>query len=268
MLITVDSGSGRKTFNPEEGKVVSIPLEFNGPQPSAYGVSPAESKPLAAGDFIGSVAQGGSANCPELSLIPHCQGTHTESIEHILKDKVPISNVLGCALVHEARLVTVTPEAGCSERYQPPLDPEDRVISRRALEEALKGKALPNTIIIRTSPNDDSKMTRDYSENPPPFFTNDAMEFLVASGISHLMVDVPSVDKAWDEGKLSNHRIYWNVAPGEKELRGGERLEATITEMIYVPSSIGDGEYMVSIQTPDFKTDAAPSKVVVYEVMG
>ena len=44
------------------------------------------------------------------------------------------------------------------------------------------------------------------------------MEYIVELGINHLLVDLPSIDRIYDEGKLANHRIFWNVEPGSFEI--------------------------------------------------
>ena len=36
----------------------------------------------------------------------------------------------------------------------------------------------------------------------PRHLTREAAEFLVARGIEHLLVDLPSIDRAHDEGRL------------------------------------------------------------------
>jgi hypothetical protein len=43
------------------------------------------------------------------------------------------------------------------------------------------------------------------------------------------------------------------------------RLEATITEMIYVPDNVADGSYLLNLQIA-FENDASPSKPVLYSV--
>jgi hypothetical protein len=43
------------------------------------------------------------------------------------------------------------------------------------------------------------------------------------------------------------------------------RLEATITEMIYVPDNV-DGSYLLNLQIASFENDASPSKPVLYSV--
>ncbi|MBL7662641.1 cyclase family protein [bacterium] len=247
-----------------EGIEISIPLYFNGLQPNAYGAELATARPLQAENFIASVSRGGYLNCEQYSLTTHCNGTHTESIAHLLSDAIPICDVLGLDLTFNAKLISVTPETTTVEHYLPTIEADDRLITRQQLEDALNSEATTSALIIRTQPNDQTKCSRNYSIQAAPFFTNEAMQFIVERKVRHLLVDLPSVDRAADQGLLSNHRIFWNVLPGVRELTSGERRDATITEMVYVPESIKDGNYLVAIQIPHFKTDAAPSRIILY----
>src|ERR687892_111660 len=70
---------------------LAIPLDFNGPQPSFFGAPKATATPLRVGDFVGDTRQKGSCNVAELRLIPHCNGTHTESVGHIVHQGIPIT---------------------------------------------------------------------------------------------------------------------------------------------------------------------------------
>lgn len=266
MFISIESDSKSFKINTDVATPISIAMQFNAEQPSAFGVDAASANPLEAGSFIGSVARGGSANCDQINIIPHCNGTHSETIGHIVTDSVPIPNILGTQIFHAATLVSVAPQRNCTERYQPALEGSDLVISAEMLRNALGARKSVNTLVVRTQPNETSKCARNYAEVEPPFFSNDAMEYIVSLGVQHLVVDFPSVDKAWDEGKLSNHRIFWNVEPGVKRLVGNERIQCTITEMVYVPDEVGDGEYILSIQVPHFIIDAAPSRLLLYPI--
>jgi hypothetical protein len=77
--------------------------------------------------------------------------------------------------------------------------------------------------------------------------------------VKHLLVDMPSVDKEKDDGQLLAHKAFWNV--------GGEmRMDATITELVYVPNSVADGKYILNILIAPFENDASPSKPILYKL--
>lgn len=234
---------------------ISIPLKFNGPQPNAYGVARAASEPVRAGSLVGDTRQGGSVNFEQYTFIPHCNGTHTECVGHITDERISVRECLQDVIV-PAVLVTVEPER----------DGGDLVIDKTLLvgRVADRNVRVPSALIVRTLPNDESKLTAEYGEaNIPPYFTADGMEYIVECGFKHLLVDMPSIDRLFDDGKLANHRIFWNVEPGSREVNADTRINSTITEMIYVPSEVADGEYLLNLQIAPFESDCAPSRPVL-----
>lgn len=232
---------------------ISIPLQFNGPQPNAYGVETATSKACEAGDIVGDTRCGGSVNFEQYTFIPHCNGTHTECVGHITDERISVLDCLTDVFLAGV-LVSVDPEN---------VDGGDLVITSSSLQAASVGKAAdtPTALIVRTLPNDNSKLTGQYGEgNIPPYFTAEAMEYIVECGFKHLLVDMPSIDRIFDEGKLVNHRIFWNVDPGSRKINATTRMESTITELIYVPNEIADGEYLLNLQIAPFVSDCSPSR--------
>ena len=97
----------------------------------------------------------------------------------------------------------------------------------------------------------------------PSFFSIEAMEFLVSSGVQHLLVDTPSVDRLFDDGHLSAHNIFWETKGKEFN---PETQNKTITEMIFVSDNVQDGTYLLNLQIPAFVSDAAPSRPILYKV--
>lgn len=239
---------------------ISIPLNFNGPQPIAYGVESAASKACEYRDLVGDTRRGGSVNFEQYTFIPHCNGTHTECVGHITHERISVTDCLKDVFI-PALLVSVEPE----------LDDIDRVISLDALKSAgVKTRATAggaDALIVRTLPNDDSKLTRRYGEeNIPPYFTTDVMGYIVECGFKHLLVDMPSIDRIFDEGKLLNHRIFWNVEQGSFETHSDTRICSTITELIFVPGGVEDGEYLLNLQIAPFASDAAPSRPILFRI--
>ena len=110
LMITTIQLNGREfAFDLEKPLDISIPLQFNGPQPNAYGVEPARSKPCEAGDVVGDTRQGGSVNFEQYTFIPHCNGTHTECVGHITDERISVRDCLRDVIV-PAVLVSVEPE--------------------------------------------------------------------------------------------------------------------------------------------------------------
>ena len=110
------------------------------------------------------------------------------------------------------------------------------------------------------------KKSLNYSNTNPPYLSEDGARFICESGIQHLLIDLPSLDKEKDEGKLLAHKAFWNVKD-TNDLNADARLEATITEMIFVADEIADGSYLLNLQIASFENDASPSKPVLYAVL-
>jgi arylformamidase len=252
---------------------IAIPLHFNGPQPNTYGVPPAAAAPYRDGQFVGDVKQGGSCNFESYQLVPHCNGTHTECVGHIAKQAVYVHEVLKESLF-PATLLSVRPvaPADTGDSYDPAFQPDDQVIDRAGLQAAWEAAQSPFTeaLVLRSLPNSPEKKSRDYMQAAPPFFSHEAMRWIDELGIRHLLVDMPSVDRLFDEGKLSNHRIYWQVPAGIHEVNLTNPLTATrtITEMVFVPDEVKDGPYLLEMQLAAFLADAAPSRPRLWRIGG
>lgn len=230
-----------------QGIDLSIPLRSGLENPNCFWAPAPEFSPVVAGDFVGSTAQGGVVNFFNVRFNPHGNGTHTECVGHISRERFVLHECL-----HEyhfpAQLVSLFPQK---------TDNGDRVIFRSHLEEA---GINPNAraLIIRTLPNDDLKKQVNYSGANPPYLHHEAVSFLVEKGIEHLLIDLPSVDREEDGGALLAHKAFWQYPQSI-------RKHCTITEMIFVPNEVKDGLYLLNLQTASFDLDASPSKPVVYK---
>lgn len=246
---------------------IAIDLNFDGPQPNHFGTPSATALPLRVGDFVGSVRQGGSCNVSQIRLIPHCNGTHTESVSHIVDAMIPICEIaprgLGLALLVSTATMRLSQS---SEFYPPPAQPDDLVIAADAIVAALRSwqHVDIDALVIRTWPNHEGKRVRDYSVQAPAYLTSNCMQAISDSSIEHLLIDLPSVDRMYDNGLLSNHHLFWNVAPKSRNLDSETRRERTITEMIYVPDDLPDGLHLLSLQVAPFVSDAAPSRPILF----
>lgn len=234
---------------------ISIPLTNTDENPIAWYIDKPEIAPVRMGDWIGKVSEGkSSTNFNNIFFNPHGHGTHTECLGHITRDFYSVNQHLK-AFFFTAELVTVKPyEQG-----------NDQVITQIQMRGALEGKS-PEAVIIRTLPNDTSKKSRKYSNTNPPYLDHAAAEFLRELGVKHLLIDLPSVDREHDQGKLLAHKAFWNVTD-VNTLNEDARLDATITELIYVPDHVPDGRYLLNLQIASFENDAAPSKPILYALL-
>src|SRR5690606_21707898 len=110
---------------------------------------------------------------------------------------------------------------------------EDEVITAELLNEKIKNNRA-EAIVIRTLPNDTEKKCRNYSHTNPPYLTEEAATLLRNMGFEHLLIDLPSVDKEKDEGKLIARKAFWNVKDIH-HINDDARFHSTITEFVYVP---------------------------------
>lgn len=226
---------------------ISIPIRFNGPQPNAFGVDAATAVSL------GDTREGSSVNFDQYTFIPHCNGTHTECVGHITDERISVRDCLQDVLM-PAVLVTV----------EPVLVDGDLVITRHSIGALARETRAVRALMVRALPNDDGKLTRRYdSNNIPPYFAADAIEYIVACGFKHLLVDLPSLDRL-DDPTLPAHRAFWNVEMGSRDFDANTRMNSTITELIYVPNEITDGEYTLNLQIAPFDSDAAPSRPIIF----
>src|ERR1043165_4565437 len=101
-------GDSRYAVNLDRARDISIPLRFEGPQLCLFGSPPASKVPYAADGFVGDVRQGGSCNCDVYTLAAHLNGTHTECVGHISRDRVAIHDTVRESLI-PATLITIAP---------------------------------------------------------------------------------------------------------------------------------------------------------------
>jgi kynurenine formamidase len=232
---------------------ISIPITASDKNPIAWYLEKPVIEPVRMGEWVGKVTNGSSTNFNNITFNPHGHGTHTECFGHITRDFYSINDSLK-TFFFLAELVTITPERADT----------DLVITKAQIQQALNGKS-PEALIIRTVPNDLSKLSRKYSNTNPAYFEEDAAIFIRDCGINHLLIDLPSVDRERDEGRLLAHKAFWNITNTD-DLNNSARHNATITEMIYATDEIVDGSYLLNLQIVSFENDASPSKPALYKI--
>jgi len=251
----------------DRGVSLAIAVEFGAPGPRHFGAGAPSSKPFSVGKFSGSVAGGASANCSTVTLVPHCQMTHTESVAHLTREAGDAWRVVPRGLL-PAVVVSVIPEPAreSSESTDPQPWGTDILISRRRLRAAWPMTRMvdPVAAVIRTLPNDSAKRSRDYTDLVPPYLTREAVEWLIEKRIEHLVLDVPSLDRTHDEGRMIGHRLFFGLPPGSTARGDAARSRATITELAFVPDEVPDGPCLLSLAVPAIGGDAVPSQPIVY----
>lgn len=227
---------------------LSIPLRQGLDNPNCFYAPPVDFWPVEAGSFIGSTARGGSVNFFNVTFNPHGNGTHTECVGHIAKERYVLRDCL-LEAHFRAKLVSLYPQKTADG---------DRVLFQGQIEDVL-AKNEVEALIIRTLPNDSLKQRTNYSGANPPYLHHEAARYIAECGVQHLLLDLPSVDREEDGGQLLAHRAFWQYPDAV-------RKHCTITEMIYVPNEIRDGVYLLNLQTASFDLDASPSKPVIFAI--
>ena len=248
---------------------LSVELDFQGPQVRHFGAPRASSQAWSVPGFPGSVARGASCNCEAITLIPHCNGTHTEGAGHLTREPLHAHRVIPRGLL-PTLLISAKPMPcdQTSESSDPAPQPGDRLVTRSALRAGWPEEPpfAPRALVIRTLPNEPAKRTRDYTDTIPPYLTREAARFIVERGIEHLIVDLPSIDRAHDEGRLTANRLFFGLPPGDSSLVHAARPQCTITELAYIPDDATDGAYFLQLQTPALNGDAVPSRPLLYRL--
>lgn len=247
---------GRRACEADLTRPIDISISLSPEGPRAWYVDKLKITPVRTAQFTGSVAEGGGVNFRDIFFNPHGHGTHTETVGHIDREITTVNTVLK-SFFFPTLLITVSPAVSVGTE-SPEAVSGDRIITESHMPPGEKLKGF-EAIAVRTAPNTRDKLSCDYSNSNPPYFTPEALLHLRTAGIRHLLTDLPSVDREEDGGALRAHRAFWKSGlPGD--------AEATITEFIFVPDSAADGPYLLNLQTAPFENDASPSRPVLFPV--
>lgn len=248
MIATIQYNSKKLQVDLTKPIDISIPLRATKENVNAWYLSEPKIEPEVVDDFAVSVENGASVNFRGIRFNPHAHGTHTECVGHITKEFYSINKHLK-QFFFLAEVITVAPEK----------KGDDFVISKKQIQSML-GNKKRDAVVIRTMPNTKEKLNMQYSNTNWAYLEAAVGVYLREKGVKHLLIDLPSVDKEKDEGVLAVHNAFWNTA-------GKLRLDATITELIFVPNKVKDGAHFLNIQIAPFENDASPSKPVLYEIL-
>lgn len=247
MITTIQYNSRKLQIDLSKPIDISIPIRNSNKNVNAWYLNAPKIEPVTEDGWVGSVAQGATVNFNNIYFNPHAHGTHTECAGHITKAFHSINQCLK-QFFFLAEVITVAPE----------FIEGDFVISKKQLQFAL-GNKKREAVVIRTLPNTNEKLSKQYSHTNPPYLMEEAAVYLRDKGVKHLLIDMPSVDKEKDDGLLLAHNAFWDT-------KNKLRLDATITEFIFVANTVKDGAYMLNLQIASFENDASPSKPILYKI--
>ncbi len=248
MIARISCAEGELAFDLSAPIDLSLPLSTEKYTARAWYVPPVKIEPVVTDQLVGEVSRGGPVNFRDVTFNPHGNGSHTECVGHISREWYSVNKALR-KYFFTAELISIKPE----------VHGEDEIIMPHQVEAALNGQK-PEAVVLRTLPNSEDKRRRPYSNTNPPYLDHHAALFLRTNDVKHLLTDLPSVDREFDEGRLLAHHAFWNYPENP-------RLDATITELIYIPDRVADGAYMLSLQVAPFENDASPSRPVLYQLL-
>ena len=261
MKIKIEYNDKIYGMNSDEGIDISISVKFNEDQnPKFYDTSFPQKKYYKYNNIEYNVDKGAGCNVPLINMNIHCCGTHTETSNHIFKNGPYISEILDTNHI-PSQLISIEPRLCLDENYHTKINENDKVITK----EQIKQKIEPvnnfelKSLIIRTLPNHNDKIIKNYNNENHAFLSNDAISYIKEIGIKHLLIDTPSIDKYDDNGKLGNHKIFFL---NEKEIPNNN----TITEFVFIPDNCKDGNYFLNLGIPKFNLDAAPSRPIIFPI--
>ncbi|MDE1205816.1 cyclase family protein [Tenacibaculum larymnensis] len=249
MIATIEYNSRKHKIDLSKPLDISIAIDTSRENVNAWYLDDPKIFPVSDGDWVGSVQKGADVNFNNIQFNPHSHITHTECVGHITEEVYSVNKELS-KFFFLAEVVTIAPEQ---------LKNKDFVISKKQLQNVI-GNKKRDAIVIRTLPNLSDKKSMRYSNTNPTYLLEEAAIYLREKGIEHLLIDLPSVDKEKDEGKLLAHNAFWNT-------QGEIRMQSTITEFIYVSNKIKDGTYFLNLMVAPFENDATPSKPILYELL-
>jgi kynurenine formamidase len=247
MLATIKYNSKNYQIDLTKPIDISIAIDVSKQNVNAWYIEEPKIFPEKFDEQLIKVSEGAVVNFNKIEFNPHSHITHTECVGHIT-EKVHSVNENLKQFFFLAELVTTAPTQ----------IEDDFVITKKQLQFAL-GNKKRDAIVIRTLPNLSDKKSAQYSHTNPPYLLEEAAIYLREKGIKHLLVDLPSVDKEEDEGRLLSHNAFWNTA-------GELRFDTTITELIFVPNTIEDGTFFLNLMIAPFENDASPSKPILYAI--
>lgn len=247
MLATIQYNSKKYQIDFSKPLDISIAIDTTKQNVNAWYIGSPTIEPENFDGQLIKVTEGASVNFNNITFNPHSHITHTECAGHVTENVHSVNKNL-TQFFFLAEVITIAPEQ---------LN-DDFVISKKQLQFAL-GNKKRDAIVIRTLPNLDDKKRMQYSNTNPPYLLEEGAVYLREKGIKHLLIDLPSVDRERDEGELLSHNAFWNT-------KGEVRLDATITEFIYVPNTVEDGTYFLNMMIAPFENDASPSKPILYRI--
>ena len=200
--------AGRRWRVGTQGHDISIPLEFDAAQPTFFGAPPAAAAVIAAGSFIGDVQRGGSCNCSTLHADASLQW-HSHRVRRPRHGGAPERSRPQQRAFQRRRC-----SSHVAKREPPVIDAAAGDVDHAAVAAARAVLTTARSSCARCRTTRDKLSAQLRHALRPPYFNAEAMRWIVGNGITALVVDLPSLDRARRCRQLTAHRIFWGLPPG------------------------------------------------------
>lgn len=242
---TVTIGGTTYRWDPAEGRDLARAESFGGGEPVAFDLPPPRLEWLS-----GSIDSGAPARfrCATVhGLNPHA-ATHIEGPGHIGGEPATISPLLD-RHHFAARLVTVPPATTAQG---------DRVVTEEAVAERVADSLdFMEAVVLRALPRE-AAPPASFSGSNPPYLAAGAARWLRLRGTRILLVDLPSLDREQDGGKLDAHRAFLGA--------GGDPAPRAVCELLRIPADLEDGRYILNLVPLAWELDACPVRPILYPI--
>ena len=268
-MLTWLRGERRWTLELSDAVDLTRRLSFDERDPAAFGLPRAHAAAVRGDGWTLRTTAGGSVNCDSVTLTPHGNTTHTETVGHIALERPAVAD-LPLPPMLAAVLLRVAPEAlGASgEGYAGRSGPGDPVVTAAGLEtawSALSDDARAGwreALIIGAG----SALDRPAPATTPPYLTTEAVAWIRALEFDHVVLDVPSIDRLDDGGGLPNHHAFWGLPQrardgGARSVQAAAGSDRSITELALVPPSQAAGPGALMLAPARWALDAAPARL-------
>jgi arylformamidase len=267
-----DPGAQRLPIDLAAPVSLARPVRFDGGGPRHFGAPAAHSRPYAAPGFSGEVRRGASCNCATIELTPHCNGTHTESVAHLVDEPLDVCDLVPLGLM-PALVVSAAPvdASATDEDSDPAPQAGDRLLTRGAVLAGWPATLpfAPRALVLRSAAGEadhDGPGEDADGDAVAPYLSRQLVGELVARGIEHLVVDLPSIDRGHDGGRLCGHRLFFGLPPGSTRLAQATRRACTVTEYARIPAALADGPCALQLTLPRLAGDAVPSRPLAFRL--
>jgi len=250
-----DVGGKTKTFRVGKPRNVSREVLFYPETKSVNGfdLPRIESQPFRYKEqFIGDVNKGGSCNVDILHYVPHGI-THIETSAHILtRDKRAVT------------LKDISPENLCGLIYLADLTHLDskpgQAITWQHLEPKIDNLTLPISMLALKTRASLLPQDFDFSGEDFLFLHPETARAIhdLAPRLNCLILDLPSIDREKDGGRLLAHRHFFGLPETGHQWMDGEKR--TLVELAWF-SNLREGYYYAVITPPSFQANAVSTGI-------